>query len=99
MPPGLNTLAGVSLFVATMRDSQRSSPMSWPIGSPISSVLKTRNAIACILALQLSFAQQPAVPAPDRIADSPVILLSTTKLVQVSVVVHNKKGEPVRDLR
>lgn len=49
----------------------------------------------------IALAQAP--PSPPQQASSqpqnPVTLRSTTRLVQVSVVVHDKKGEPVADLK
>jgi VWFA-related protein len=50
-----------------------------------------------LLAVVLVHAQTPAAPkAPDG---PPVLLRSTTRLVQVKVVAHNRKGEPVADLK
>jgi VWFA-related protein len=37
----------------------------------------------------------PASPSPQ----APTVLRSTTRLVQINVIVHNKKGEPVEGLR
>ena len=42
---------------------------------------------------------QPAAPAQKDPNDSGVIIRSTTRLIQVNVLVHNHKGEPVRDLK
>src|SRR5258708_4395248 len=37
----------------------------------------------------------PGSPGPQ----APTVLRSTTRLVQINVIVHNKKGEPVDDLK
>lgn len=49
------------------------------------------------LAGQSAAGTKPAAPAATQ--PPPVLLRSTTRLVQVSVVVHNRKGEPVSDLK
>ncbi len=41
---------------------------------------------------------QAQTPAPN-IDQQPLLLRSNTQLVQISVVVHNRKGEPVADLK
>ncbi len=52
-----------------------------------------RSLLALLLAGSLA-AQTPPPPQQDA-----VVIKSTTRLVQVSVVVHGKKGEPVADLK
>src|SRR3954454_13449478 len=46
---------------------------------------------------------KPAGAAPAQTSQpaeqSPLLLRSNTRLVQISVVVHNRKGEPVADLK
>jgi VWFA-related protein len=47
-------------------------------------------------------AQQPASPvsAPPALAPMPeTVLRATTRLIQVNVIVHDKQGQPVRDLK
>src|SRR5690242_18009874 len=54
--------------------------------------------LSLTLCLQLAFGQQPTTTPPP--AEQPqVTIRTTTRLVQVSVVAHDKKGEPVRDLK
>src|ERR1039457_1540373 len=56
-----------------------------------------RSLLALLLASLLA-GQAPQAPSPPAQQPNPVIKV-TTHLVQVNVVVHNKKGEPVTDLK
>lgn len=50
-------------------------------------------------AILLSIVLGPLLPAQPPNADQPpLVLRSTTRLVQISVVVHDRKGQPVADL-
>ena len=62
-------------------------------------VKSTRLAVAllCFLLLMTAPAQTPA-PKPAADPQHPVLKV-TTHLVQVNVVVHGKKNEPVEDLK
>jgi VWFA-related protein len=54
-----------------------------------------RRILAVILGASIALAQQTSTPA----APDPAVFRSTTRLVQVNVVVHNRKGEAVADLK
>jgi VWFA-related protein len=61
---------------------------------------KLRSASLLCFVLVSSAALNPAKSDPQAPAASqaPVVLRSTTRLVQINVIVHNKKGEPVEGL-
>lgn len=56
-------------------------------------VFRGKALIPLLLTASL-WAQSPATPPAE-----PLVLRSTTRLVQVSVVVHDRKGQPVADLK
>ncbi len=55
-------------------------------------------AVLIVLTLVAAFGQS-APPQPPPRKDQPLLLRSNTHLVQISVVVHDRKGEPVADLK
>src|SRR5579862_2170032 len=64
------------------------------------------GALCAVWLLWSAFAQTPSTPAPAQAAPAPAqptgqpapAIKVTTHLVQVNVVVHGKKNEPVSDL-
>src|SRR5690349_4851802 len=60
----------------------------------------TQRAILVAIAVPFLCAQQPnQTQQSAQTQKSDLVLRSTTRLVQVSVVVHDKKGEPITDLK
>src|SRR4051794_21740833 len=60
-----------------------------------------RNVLKIAIAACMLTQNQAQTPEQQQSkpADQPLLLRSNTRLVQISVVVHDRKGEPVADLK